>query len=81
MSQKCVFQFVHGEDGRRSPPITIDRYEFASGLKEDVNWDSPQLDVDMVLVLAELTDNEAQGYRFSTAPMMTVRHFINAFGG
>lgn len=80
---KCVFQFVSGEDGRRSHPLTLDRVEFAQGIKADVSADNEKLDSDMILVLAEIHDGDdgEPNVRWSTCPLMTVRTFIDNFGG
>lgn len=73
---KCFFQLLDSKTGSRSPAIGQDRIAFAQALKNVVPEDE-QNDV-YVLVLVE--DANADQWKFSSAPAMTVHSFINLFG-
>lgn len=73
---KCFFQILHKNSGVRSPAIGMDRNAFAKSLSDLVpaeEWDSAYI----IVLVDDVKDDKA--WEFSTAPVLSVRSFINLF--
>lgn len=77
---KCAFQLVLQKDGTRSDTICLDRVSFANWLFENFQ---DEVDLFYVLVLCEFNSRvtDSPDWDFSTAPLMTVRQFVQVVVG
>lgn len=76
---KCFFQLISQETGVRSPAFGCVRSEAAAVLLRWCVQNSGSADNHYVLVLTD--DFVEDQWNFSTAPLMTVRTFIEKFSG
>lgn len=73
--KKCGFQLVSTKTGRRSAVVVSSREDYAINLNNYVLQSCP---ADYVVVVVEY--NESDDVQWSTAPLMTVKRFVNEFG-
>ena len=79
---KGFFQLVDVRDGTRSPAMGASRKEFARTLLSWVCSNPDNVPYLYVLVLVDdIKSTDSQSWDFSTAPLLTVKSFIEQFSG